>query len=116
MIVILAIVIVDELLQIFHCLWRILVHILEFLAAVIGLMMAFATKFSVTVPHLLLFFQNILFALVDGVIISTWSKSFLLNELVIPLCNSVDLFRHSLQVLSSQIDIKKNFCVLWLRD
>ena len=116
MIVSLAIVIVDELLQIFHCLWRILVHILEFLAAVIGLMMAFATKFSVTVPHLLLFFLNVLLALVDYLIISTWSKSLLLNELVIPISNSVDLLRQYLQVLSSQIDVEKNFCVLWLRD
>ena len=91
-------------------------HILEFLAAVIGLMMAFATKFSVTYPHLLLFFLNVLLARVDGVLISTWSKSLLLNELVIAIGNSVDLLRHSLQVLSSQIDVEKNFRVLWLRD
>jgi len=116
LIVILAVVIVDELLQVFHCLWRILVHILEFLAAVTSLMMPFAAELSVAAPHLLFFFRNVLLALVDDGLISIWSKSLLLNESVIPFSNFVDVPRHSFQVLSSQINVKKNFCVLWLSD
>ena len=52
------IIIIDELPQIFHCLWGVLVYILEFLAAVVSLMVAFNTEFSMAVPHLLFLSLN----------------------------------------------------------
>lgn len=79
-------------------------------------MVPLATQLSMTAPELLLFLCYGISLLDDNVLVSVWTKSLLADELVIDTCNLAHVLVHAVKMLSSPIDIQKDFSMLWLGD
>lgn len=101
----LLIALVDLLLELFHCLRRVLEYILEMLTAVTGQMLSFCAEFLMAARQFLALLGNGLSLLSDIVLVSVWPKSLLPDEFMVQCCDLVDLLVHTVQVLLPPIDI-----------
>lgn len=79
----LLIALVDLLLELFHCLWRVLEDILEMLAAVTGQMLPFCAEFLMAARQFLALLGNGLSLLSNIVLVSIWPKSLLPDEFMV---------------------------------
>lgn len=94
----------DASLEVPHCRWRTLIHVLELLTAVTGLMTALAAISVVIVPHFFFFFQNLGSELLDDALLPTGPESLLLNEFMILISNPIYVSCKSLKMFAPQVE------------
>lgn len=80
--------------EFFHGVFRVLEHILKNRTVVLCIFFTLLTSFFELTPHIFFFMCNLIFEKRNHLEVSRRTKSFLLDHLVMQLCNLIHIFLH----------------------